>query len=185
MRKSIRFFIVTVWIVFSRSYDVYCTHQLTPDLSKEANPLVSVFGLTWTPLLLIVAVLTIYAIYAYYVSIFKHSNLLPAEKGLSFREVATYIYLGRIDAWYAMLYKYPKSFNRFNQVVGHTLTKCLVYAGVVSTIMWLLINYTNYYKNLHSAALIYSILFIGCIAIVYQWYKSMYSHYQSNQSLVH
>lgn len=65
MTKKVKFTITTAWILLSRSYDAYCTNMLTPDLSKEANPLVTVFGVSsWTTLLIILGVLTIYVIYA-------------------------------------------------------------------------------------------------------------------------
>ena len=61
MNKNLKFTAITTWILFSRSYDAYCTYQLTPDLSKEANPLVTVVGISsWTTLLLVLSVLTIY-----------------------------------------------------------------------------------------------------------------------------
>ncbi len=183
MRKTIRFSVVTIWILFSRSYDAYCTYQLTPDLSKEANPLVSVLGLTWTPLLIVIGLLSLYAIYAFYVSVFKPMDLLPEEEGLSFREVSTFVYLGKSDHWLSILYKYPKSLSRFNQVIGHALTKCLVFAGIVSTVMWLLISYSNYYQTMHSAPLIYTILVLGCIAIIYQWFRSMNRKYTARMAL--
>ena len=80
------------------------------------------------------------------------------------------------------LYKFPKDLNRFNNYMGNLLTRCLVFAGVVSTIMWLLINNSEYYKNIHSAPLIYSILVGGCIAIIYFWNKSMYKKYLEESS---
>ncbi|MDW8287372.1 MAG: hypothetical protein RMJ89_04825, partial [Flammeovirgaceae bacterium] len=81
INKKLKFAVTTIWILFSRSYDAYCTYLLTPDLSKESNPLVTVVGISsWTPLLIIISVLTIYAIYAYYVSVFKPISLLPTEK---------------------------------------------------------------------------------------------------------
>jgi hypothetical protein len=42
--KTLKFLIILLWILFSKSYDAYCTFQHTPDLSKEANPLVSLLG---------------------------------------------------------------------------------------------------------------------------------------------
>jgi hypothetical protein len=177
MTKTVKFIITTVWIVFTRSYDVYCTSQLTPDLSKESNPLVSILGMTWTPLLIVVGLLTIYSIYAFYKITFKPIDLLPSETGYSFSNIVAYAYLGRKDEWTAILYKYPKSLNRFNQYIGHTLTRCLVFAGIVSTLMWILINHTDYYATIHSPALIYGILAVGSIVILYYWNKSMYKQY--------
>lgn len=178
MNKNLKFTAITTWILFSRSYDAYCTYQLTPDLSKEANPLVTVVGISsWTTLLLVLSVLTIYTIYAYYVSVFKPMNLIPKDKGFSFGNFVAYVYLGLEDNWSATLYKLPKDIQRFNNYMGNLLTRCLVYAGVISTIMWLLINNTDYYKTIHSAPLIYSILIGGGIIIIYLWNKGLYREY--------
>ena len=43
--KTLKFLVVLSWILFSKSYDAYCTYLHTPDLSKEENPLVSILGL--------------------------------------------------------------------------------------------------------------------------------------------
>lgn len=178
MTKKTKFIITTAWILFSRSYDAYCTNLLTPDLSKEANPLVSVVGISsWTPLLIILSVLTIYVIYSYYISLFKPMNLLPKEKGYTFSNVVAYTYLGYKDSWTAILYKFPKDLKRANNYFGHLLTRGLVYAGVISTTMWLLINYSSYYKTIHSATLIYSILILGCVVIGYLWNMKLYRQY--------
>jgi len=180
MSKKAKFIFTTAWILFTRSYDAYCTHTLTPDLSHEANPLVSMLGMTWTTLLITLALLSVYAIYAYYISVFKPKDLLPTEKGYTFNKFVAFVYLGHKDNWTALFYKFPKDLNRFNHYMGHTLTQCLVFAGFVSTVMWLLINHSDYYRTVHSAPLIYSILVTGCILIIYRWNSVMYSRYLLN-----
>lgn len=182
MNKKIKFTVTTVWVLLTRSYDAYCTNQLTPDLSKENNPLVSVLGMTWTPLLLTLSILTIYAIYAYYISVFRPKSLLPSDKGYTLSNIIAYTYLGTKDNWVATFYKFPKDISRLNHYMGHVLTKCLVFAGWVSTIMWLLINYTDYYKKFHSPTFIYSFIILGCIWIIYKWNKNMYEQYLTTQT---
>lgn len=177
MTRKTKFIFTISWLLLSRSYDAYCTNQLTPDLSKENNPLVSILGMTWTPLLITLGVLTIYV---FYISLFKPKNLLPSEKGYTFNEIIAFLYLGHKDNWTAIFYKLPKKIHRFNHYMGHTLTQCLTYAGVVSTIMWLLIRHNEFYKTIHSATLIYWILIIGCIVIVFNWSKTMYKLYVEN-----
>lgn len=183
MNKKTKFTIMVAWILLSRSYDAYCTYQLTPDLSHEANPLVSILGMSWSTLLITLGLLSIYVIYAYYVSVFKPIDLLPKESGYSFSEFVAFTYLGRKDSWLAMFYKLPNNVNRFNQWMGHNMTSGLAFAGVVSTIMWLLINNTKFYKHIHSVVLIYSILIIGCSVIIYNWNKIKYRKYliETNQ----
>lgn len=180
MNIKLKFTLTTAWILFSRGYDAYCTSLLTPDLSKEANPLVTVAGVSsWTTLLIILSVLTIYIIYAYYISVFRPMNLLPQEKGYSFGNFAAYLFLGKKDSWTAVLYKFPKDIKRLNTYMGHLLTKCLIYAGVVSTIMWLLINNSDYYRTIHSAPVIYSILIGGCAIISYTWNRTLFRQYSA------
>ena len=61
------------------------------------------------------------------------------------------------------------------------LTKYLLFAGFVSTTMWLLINNTDFYTTIHSVILIYSILIIGCGIIIYKWSKQQYKLYLTGQ----
>ena len=177
--KKIKFTLTISWIILTRMYDAYSTKQLTPDLSKESNPLVSVLGMTWAPLLIVLGLLTVYVVYAFYLSTFKPTRIFPTQKGYTFKEFVTYTYLGRTDSWMALVYKFPKDLNRLNNWMGIVLTKGLVFAGGVSTAMWLFINYTDFYKNMHSAQLVYSILIIGFLAIIYFWNKKMYANYLS------
>jgi Kef-type K+ transport system membrane component KefB len=181
MNKKIKFTLITVWVVFSRSYDAYCTNIYTPDLSKEANPLVSILGVSsWTTLLIILCVLTIYVIYSYYISLFYPMNLFPEEKGYTFNNFIAFLYLGYKDKWTAMLYKLPNNIKRVNHYLGQLLTKSLVYAGVVSTTMWLLINYSSSYRKVHNAFVVYFILITGCLLISYYWNKKLFKQYQND-----
>jgi len=178
MNRKQKFTIVTVWILLTRGYDTYATFQHTPDLGKEANPLVSVFGFNWTPLLVVVAVGSLYVIYTYYLATFQTYNFLPKEKGYSLSHFIGYVYTGKKQSWISVFYKIPKDLQRFNHVImGQLLSRCLVFAGFVSTIMWLLINNTEFYKSIHSAPMIYLILIIGSVYISYRWFKKIYSEY--------
>jgi hypothetical protein len=178
MNKTLKYSLTTAWIIFSRAYDAHCTAQLTPDLSKEANPLVTVVGIsTWTPLLAIISLLTLYAMFAYFQSTYRPMDLAPQEKGFRFSEFATYMYLGRKDHWSAFLFKFPKEIKRFNQYMGHTLTPSLAYAGIISTIMWQLIHHSEWYRSMHNAKIVYAVLITGCLIIAYNWNRKMYRAY--------
>lgn len=180
MKKKLTFGLTTIWILFSRSYDAYATYQYTPDLSHEANPLVSIGGLGWLPLLSIIGFLSLLVIYAYYLTVFKPHNLHPTEKDYSFSEFAGFVYTGKKQPWYISLLKIPTSFKRFVYYTGHLLTLCLSFAGVVSTIMWLLINYVPAYMKIHTATLIYSIILVGCFIIHYYWFKLEFKKYKAS-----
>jgi hypothetical protein len=181
--KNLKFIAVTAWILFSRSYDAYCTHTLTPDLSKEANPLVTVGGVSsWTVLIVILSILTAYALYTFFIRTYKPMNLFPEEKGYSFSHFVGYLFLGKKEPWTSTLFKYPSDMKRLNNYMGVILTRCLVFAGIVSTTMWIFIHNSEYYRSVHSAPIVYSILIAGCLGIVYQWNKTEYKLYvQINQ----
>ncbi|MCT4580857.1 MAG: hypothetical protein N4A35_05510 [Flavobacteriales bacterium] len=181
MNKKLKFTLTTIWILLSRSYDAYCTYLLTPDLNEEANPLVSVIGVSsWTTLLVILSLLTLYVLYVYYISMFTPLNLAPKEKGYSFSNFIAYTYLGKKSHWTSVFYNIPISITRLNNYFGQMLSKFLIYAGIISTIMWLLINYTEFYKTIHNVTVIYTILIGGCLIIAYKWNKSLYKEYLSN-----
>ena len=79
-----------------------------------------------------------------------------------------------------MFYRFPKSMRRFNQYMGEYMMPCLVFAGVVSTVMWLLINHTTWYMpEYHSVELIYAVLVGGCSMIIYLIARRTYRRYQS------
>jgi len=184
MKKNLKFSVVATWILLTRSYDAYCTYSLTPDLSNEANPLVSIGGITsWTTLLVILGALTVYSIYAYSISTFKPTELLPERQGMPFQNFVGYLYLGKEASWMVTLYKLPNDLVRFNNYMGHVLTRALVFAGAVSSIMWGLIINSELYRRIHSPALIYTILIVGSIVIIYSWNRSMYYRYQSRTTL--
>jgi Kef-type K+ transport system membrane component KefB len=178
MKKHLKFFTLTAWILFSRSFDAYCTHTLTPDLSKEANPLVTVGGVSsWTVLIVILSILTAYALFTFFIRTYKPMNLFPEEKGYSFSHFVGYLFLGKKEPWTSTLFKYPSNMKRLNNYMGVILTRCLVFAGIVSTTMWILIHNSEYYRSIHSAPIVYSILIAGCFVIIYVWKKKEYNSY--------
>jgi len=181
--KKVYFVLLSLWILFSRAYDTYSTYLYTPDLSREANPLSSILGLGWRPLLFIVGGLTLYALYCFYVHTFRSFDFLPTEKGYSLEEFSTYVFLGRKERWWALFYKRPNSLKRLNHYLGHFLTLFLAYAGIVSTVMWLLLNHTDWYPNYHRASIIYTLIIVGCLLIGFYSNYQLYRKYQQKTVL--
>jgi len=177
--KILKFLIILLWILFSKSYDAYCTFQHTPYLSKEANPLVSLLGFNWFWLLLVIGLLTIYTCYTLYLISFKPIKLYPQEKGYSFSNFIAHMYFGKKSSLLSIIYKFPSiKDERFHYTFGNIFVRYLVFAGFVSTIMWLLINNSELYKDIHNAFVIYGILISGTFLIVYNYYKANYNKYQ-------
>lgn len=179
LKKAQKFILVTIWILLSRAYDAWSTYHHTPDLTKEANPMVSALGMGWIPLLTTIGLLSTYIIYAFYQSTFNTRNLHPQDDGFNFRQFAAYFYLGERKHWSAMLYQMPREKWRLHQYMGRILPPCLAFAGLLSTLMWLLIQYYPPYHQYHSPTVIYSILIFISILLIYRINQMEFREYQS------
>ena len=109
MNKTIKFIVISLWVVLTRGYDTYATSLFTPDLSQEANPLVSILGFSWSPLLVTILVLTIWVIYCFFKATFSSHKLIPEETNYNFSNFVGYIYTGEKQKWFSILYKLPLS----------------------------------------------------------------------------
>jgi hypothetical protein len=182
--KWLKFISLTTWLVLTRAIDVYATFQYTPDLTMEANPLVSVFGLnSWSVLISIIVTLLVFVIYLYYIHIFKRDLPYPEEKGYSFSEFAGYLYFGKKRPWYEMMYRIPFDLKQNLQVMGVILPYGLAFAGLVSTLMWYGIYFLpELYTPFHNVWAIWIIIGVGCIASCIWFVKGEYKIYQQKKS---
>lgn len=181
--KHLRFFTLLFLILATRAYDFYSTYRFTPDLSKEGNPLVLLTGSNWYYLTAILLVLLLFVLYGLYVSIYKPINIIPKETGLSFGSFIAYTYFGKPEKFISVFYKIPKDTKRAGYITGGLLPLSLLWAGIVTTIMWLLINHTdNYYTNYHSYKLTILVIILGIVGIAYNYFRNLYKIYNSKDS---
>jgi hypothetical protein len=161
MKKSTRYILATAWILVSRSFDAYATWQHTPDLQKEASPLASVLGMGWLPILLLLGAICAYVMFAYYKALFGSYRIFPTEKGYSLSEFAGYMATGTKVPWWKMWVQFPKKAAHLHAYFGYVLVISLSVAGVFSTVMWVLIWTSEFYRSVHSAGLVYALIFAG------------------------
>lgn len=178
--KHLRFLLVSLFILGTRWYDFMSTRTFQPVMAGAKDP-ASFTGAGWSGATMLVFCLTLYAVYALYVSTYKQYNLFPKKRGLSLKELAPYVYLGKPGRWTAILWHFPKSFTRFTMVFGSILAWGLVWAGAVTTAMWLLIRHTDwYYPNYHYPVLVYLLILLGMLMVILAYFKSLYSKYQAH-----
>lgn len=177
MGKLTRFLLISSWIVFTRFFDLYSTYNFTPDLSREANPIVSVFRLNWWSLIIIIGIITVYIIYVYYCRLFKYGSLFPSKKNLNFIEFITYLVTGESGHWTTIFYKLPTKNNRINNLLGHILPRILSYVGVITSLMWILTDIPKLYEEYYSPIYIYASLILGSFIIVILWLRRSYKEY--------
>ncbi len=168
-RKNNYFIPLSIWILLTRSYDIICTFQFTPDFSKEKNPLSSVVGLGGIGVTIAVSVVMVYTIFALYKYEKNKNKVLPEEKNMPYNK----------------FYKYYNSFGKQGTrilVDGYVFSRTFAVAGILTTIMWLLINNTTwYYGNYHNPYFYYLIIIGTLILFNISFIKIKFKEYQLKQ----
>ena len=180
MKKHLKFVLILTGILLTRAYDAYCTALFTPDLKQEANPLASVFHIQWSWLLLIIGCVLLYVGYALYINMYKQVNLFPTQKHLPFGQFVVQTLYGPGARWTAFLYKLPADKQKMHSVFGHILSYGLLWAGLVTTVMWLLINHTaTYYTQYHSYKGTVILVLTGVAGVAYYYFSQLYIAYKT------
>jgi hypothetical protein len=180
MKKHLKFTLILTGILLTRAYDAYCTALFTPDLKREGNFLASVFHLHWSGLLLSIGCVLLYVVYALYINTYKQVNLFPAQPNLSFGQFVVHSLYGPGESWTAFLYKFPADKQKLHYVFGYILSRGLLWVGVVTTMMWLLINHTaTYYTHFHSYIGTMSLVLGGVAVVAYYYFSQLYTAYRS------
>ena len=69
-------------LIMTRVLDGLITYAITPDLSRETNPLVSIFGLGWAGLIIVTAILLGAVIWLNYQSLSSPCDNFPPKPGV-------------------------------------------------------------------------------------------------------
>ena len=180
--KYLVFLIVSIGIIGTRIYDYVTTRKFRTEPEQKANLLPEGQGFS-----VLLFIITLYIIYAFYISYFKRiPDLFPKKKGMRFRQFIPYCYLGHPDKFRSLLWKTPNSFSRFNSFFGPVLAWSLLWAGMVTTAMWVLINNTRwYYPAYHNPLTIYLIMVGGVLPITFIHFASLYRQYRRQQKRDH
>jgi len=177
MTKKVRFYLVASFIVTTRYFDWHCTRQFTPDLSNEANPLVSMVGMEWSGLTGVLVLLTAYCIFALWRATFDEISLWPEEKSLTFIQFSKFLMSGRKARRNKMFQTSRGEMRHFHAYNGHVLSIGLVWGGILTTLIWLGINHSEIYSQYHSTPAIYTLVVLGFIGLVCRWHLREYRNY--------
>jgi len=174
--KSIKFILIVGFILITRLYDYTSTYIFTHDLAKETNFLVTLANFEWSGMIIMLMLIIGCSIYGLAVSSFSSYNIYPDTPGLHYKEFITFIYLGYKGKWTELFYKTPDSFTRFIIIFGPIPAYSLVWAGMITTTMWLLINESAWYLiNYHNPLIIYLFIIAGVLLVaqlrLYYLYK--------------
>jgi hypothetical protein len=176
---SKRFWVFTLLLVLSRSYDFAMTRIYLPDLSGETNVLVRLFGLDYTGLLVIQALLLAFVIYCYHYHVFRPYTVDSPLVRLSFREFVPYFHFRSKQPYSAFLFK--KAYrSSVLYAIGYILTHSLIWIGFIVGTSTLALILSESYRRAYSIAgsvALYIILVTVVGAVAYSFYQREYRRY--------
>lgn len=178
-KKRHEFMLLTVLLCVTRLSDLLATFIVTPDLVRETNPMVSIFGQGWTWLIGVQVVLVSSIVWLNYLSIFKPRPDHPPQSGLSLGQFATTYYFGREQHWTNLIFRLPYRRSVFVKVFGYTLPRVLIVVGLVVSMSSLLLSvsktYANHYPPLPA---FYAAIAAIALLIYYRFFRIEYNAYR-------
>ena len=123
------FVVLTLLFLASRTADAATTYMVTPDLSREYNPLVRIFGAGWRQLLFAQAVMIALVVGLAYWDLFFSPLPHPQERGLSFRDFADIYYFARRVTATDYLWRLPRGWRMGLKMAGYVLPRALIILG--------------------------------------------------------
>lgn len=138
-QEVIEFFTLVILLLLTRVLDGILTYKITPDLSRELNPLVSIFGFGWSGLIFMALCILIPTVFLNYLSIFKPYDNFP-ENETSFEEFKKFYF----NAYNPNLKK--SSGKIIVQTLGYIVPRVFIIWGVWVVLhnYLVLINEPNY-----------------------------------------
>jgi len=188
----------TKFIIFTSAYlalaiaDGVLTYMASPDLSKEGNPLVTIWGAGWFALLAVGVIgFVLYAIAVHYVFVRYKHTVVQCD---GFKQYLSMLYFDRPDKFVWTLYKMPQrkspaySFMLAN--ICYAFAPSIVLARLVVVAEWILYlnariylyTYAHYFRNnLPFQRVDIWVFIVSCIVLMAYWY---FKEYRINKALL-
>jgi hypothetical protein len=179
-KNKLEFFLLALFLVITRFWDIAATYIITPDLEKETNPLVSILGQGWVTVIIFQIIMVSFIILLNYYSLFKIKNTYPPQKGYSYREFVSYFYFGEKRNLIEMIFRFPKNKSTLVKALGYVLPRSLIVIGLfISLSSTLLIINKTYQEFYASARPYYYIVLISIVFLFFiLFFKREYIKYQ-------
>ncbi len=174
---------VILIIFFLRILDLLITFYYTPDLSFEFNPVVSVFGASWSSFIAIQLILFVFLSFIISFYFFTEKNKIE-KSGLSFFDFIYFYFHGELKPLHTRFSLYPRNIRRhlsFNGFLFMVLSIGVSVYAVVHNL--LLIHSVNWYEFLiiHYHKTVFGLLMVIAIVVSsLSYFLIEYSIYKKN-----
>ena len=177
---KLEFCILTSLLIMTRFWDITSTYIISPNLEKETNPIVSIFGQGWVSIIIIQIILISVIIIFNYYSLFKINIIHPSNKGYKFIDFLTYFYFGEKQNPIKLLYKLPKNKIILVNMLGYVLPRTLIVVSVVISLSSTFLIFSSSYAKFYSVARPYYYIVLVLIALFFYilFFRREYNIYQ-------
>ena len=187
---KVKFCIFTIAFLVLAIADGVLTYIASPDLSKEGNPLVTIWGAGWIVLFVVGVVgFALYTAAVYYVFVRYRRNVIQCD---GFRQYMSMLYFDRPDKFIWTLYKMPKKKSpAYPFLLANTcfaFATSFVLARIVVVVEWILYlnariylyRYAQYFRNnLPFQRVDIWVFIVSCIVLMIYWH---YREYKINKT---
>ena len=181
MGKKARFLLLILVIIIGRLFDAYTTLLYTPDLKKEGNPIVHIFGGGWNAIIVVQILVVALVVYGLYFYAFIFRTVIPSETGLTFKEYISYFCFMEKDSFHKLWYK-PLTYKPgLMAVFGYVTTGTLIFASYMVGISTTCLIFIPAYKPYYRMGVPYLLLVVSVTAMlgfVYRFFKGEYAKYR-------
>lgn len=176
MKKSIKLFLMYVVLML---VDGGLTLYNTPDLSLEANPLVTKLHLGWGALITVNLIFFIIMFILCRYTFDKYETVKADVPNM--RSYISQLFYNRPDKFVWSLYKFPKNWKPFWAWLGYVSVYSLSVGAVIRIFEWLAVTFSiymsgydrfrgNYFFGRFDLAVVVIIL----ILLSYKWFRNEY-----------
>ena len=170
-----KFILVIFLMVISRFYDAYTTFIFIPDLERETNFLVSMFGIGWTSILIVQIVVMCFLSYTAYIYYFKTIKIIDFDENISLKQFISIFHFNNPNDFFKMFYKLPTNKHSFLYSLGAIVPKGLIIisliAGTSTTMLILNDVYRTFYREYNVPIFLYASMAIILAVLSINFYR--------------
>jgi hypothetical protein len=185
--KKLLFGLLIIVNLIASIGDLFITYIGTPDLLREANPLVYTFGLGWNSLIITRAFLVVIMILLYY-AFFRFKRVVIQCEG--FKQYVSLLFYNRPDKFIWILYKFPKNkvgWSYYAASFGYLLALIIPIGNLFAIILWIgVINDISIIQSYNKFGIMTpigrsDIIIGGIIILLFMWYYWLSKEYKINK----
>jgi len=187
---KIKFFLLTVLLLFARGCDIYSTSLWFFDNpTGETNPLYKFFGVGWTGLIIANIIFVGLIIYAFYYYSFKYSTTKIKSSSNSLTDFVSELYFNEKGHFLKVFYRTPKNKKTLLAHSGYVLVRVGIFISLIATIHNLYqfynISFYNSFRNIVGRPLyvIYGLLSISLFYFSYRLWQKEFHIAKTNSNL--